>query len=411
MFRSAQRRPDGRQSLQQAVGDATCVDCRAALSDNDTANRRRQETGGTDMLSDDEQFMRRALALAARGRGRAEPNPLVGAVVVKDGCVRGEGFHQRFGEAHAEINAIRAAGTACKDGTLYVTLEPCTGRHKKTPPCCDAVIKAGLGRVVIGARDPTQEPAVPRLEAAGIAVTCAVLEPQCRRMIAPFLKLQTEGKPYVIAKWAMTADGKIATVTGDARWISAADSRKLVHQWRGEVDAVLVGIGTVKADNPLLTCRIPEGRNPKRVVLDSNAALSPDSKLVRSTHEAPLLVACLESAPEAACRRLTEAGCRVLRLRGRNERVDVDELLARLGEMRVTNLLVEGGAEVFSGLFEHQMVDEVRIFVAPKLAGGTGRTPVAGAGIRLMGDAIQLEYFEWQRVGPDILLIGTVPRG
>ena len=310
---------------------------------------------------------------------------------------------------------------ACRGATLYVTLEPCTGLHKKTPPCCDAVLKAGFRRVVIGASDPTQESAVPRLEAAGIAVTTGVLEEECRRMIAPFLKLRARGMPYVIAKWAMTADGKIATVTGESRWISSEASRDLVHQWRNQVDAVLVGIGTVLRDDPLLTCRpfdfaqggpeqlskgrIPEARNPLRIVLDAEARIPLTSRLVATAREAPLLIACLASVPEARRRRLIRAGCRVLPLPGARGRVDAETLLRALGAERITNLMVEGGAGVLADFFEHRLVDEVRIFIAPKLFGGAAAPgPIAGKGIPSPADAMKLRDAVWTPVGDDMLL-------
>lgn len=363
----------------------------------------------TQPSGNDEYWMRRAIELAARGKGRVEPNPPVGAVIVKQGDIVGEGYHEKFGGHHAEVNAMAAAGEACEGATLYVTLEPCTGRHKKTPPCCDAVIRATFHRVVIGLHDPTQESAVPRLEAAGIEVTCGVLEAECRRLVAAFLKLNLEGKPYVIAKWAMTADGKIATVAGDSKWISSDASRELVHQWRDEVDAVLVGSGTVRQDDPLLTCRRPGGRNPMRIILDAHASLPLESRLIGSVEEAPVLVACLDTAPAAACTELTESGCRVLRFEAVGDRVDVEALLRRLGSDRLTNVMIEGGGEVLAYAFEHGLVDEVRVFISPKLVGGA-KAPAAlgGAGIKCVADAIQLEDVEWRRVGGDMLLTGVV---
>ena len=359
----------------------------------------------------DGRWMRRALELAAKGKGRVEPNPPVGAVIVKDDKVVGEGFHERFGAPHAEVNAIAAAGEARKGGTLYVTLEPCTGLNKKTPPCCDAVIKAGLLRIVIGTRDPTQEPAAPRLEAAGMEVTTGVLEAECRKLIAPFLRLRLDGRPYVIAKWAMTADGKIATVSGDSKWISSEPARELVHRWRSEVDAVLVGIGTVRRDDPLLTCRIPGGRNPRRIILDENASLRLDSQLAQSLGEAPLTVACLHTAPAEACENISKAGATVVRLSGQNARVSLRELLQKLGAEQVTNLMVEGGGEVLSDFFQHRLIDEVRVFIAPKLVGGAAApTPVGGTGIQLMSDAVQLADVTWAPVGDDMLLTGRLKR-
>ncbi|MGD1000737.1 MAG: bifunctional diaminohydroxyphosphoribosylaminopyrimidine deaminase/5-amino-6-(5-phosphoribosylamino)uracil reductase RibD [Candidatus Brocadiia bacterium] len=369
----------------------------------------------------DVRWMRRALELAAQGRGRAEPNPPVGAVIVRRGKLVGEGFHERFGGPHAEIRAMDAAAGACRGATLYVTLEPCTGLSKKTPPCCDAVLKAGFRRVVIGAGDPTQQSAVPRLEAAGIAVVTGVLEKECLRMIAPFLKLRARGMPYVIAKWAMTADGKIATVTGESRWISSDASRDLVHRWRNQADAVLVGIGTVLRDDPLLTCRpfefaqggpeqlskdrVTEARNPLRIVLDAEARIPLTSRLVATAREAPLLIACLASVPPARRRRLTGAGCRVLPLRGARGRVDAEQLLRALGAERITNLMVEGGAGVLADFFDHRLVDEVRIFIAPKLFGGAAAPgPIGGKGIPSPADAMKLRDAVWTPVGRDMLL-------
>ena len=358
--------------------------------------------------SEDVRWMRRALELAAKGKGRVEPNPPVGAVIIRDGRLIGEAYHERFGGPHAEIRAMEAAGD-CGGATLYVTLEPCTGLKKKTPPCCDAVIKAGFRRVVIGTNDPTQERALPPLDAAGIEVSSGVLEEDCRRMIAPFVKLRTKGMPYVIAKWAMTADGKIATVTGESRWISSEPARELVHQWRNQVDAVLIGLGAARRDDPLLTCRIAGGRNPTRIVLDANAELPADSRLISSIHEAPLIVACLTSAPEEKCRMLSNAGCRVLQLPGREAEVDVEALLRCLGAEDVTNLMIEGGGEVSGYLFDHGLVDEVRIFIAPKLFGGrSAPSPVGGQGILSPADALNLKHVTWTQVGSDMLLTGTV---
>jgi diaminohydroxyphosphoribosylaminopyrimidine deaminase/5-amino-6-(5-phosphoribosylamino)uracil reductase len=361
-----------------------------------------------DGTAGDIRWMRRALELAARGRGRVEPNPPVGAVIVRRGTLIGEGFHEKFGGPHAEIRAMTAASGACRGATLYVTLEPCTGLDKKTPPCCDAVLKAGFRRVVIGASDPTQRSAVPRLQAAGIAVMTGVLEKECRRMIAPFLKLRALGIPYVIAKWAMTADGKIATVTGESRWISSDASRDLVQQWRNQADALLVGIGTVLRDDPLLTCRIPEGHNPLRIVLDAEARIPLTSRLVATARAAPLVIACLPLVSPARRRRLADAGCRVLPLRGARGRVEPEELLRALGAERITNLMIEGGASVLADFFEHRLVDEVRIFIAPKLFGGAAAPgPIAGHGIASPADALKLQDPVWTQLGADMLLTAT----
>jgi diaminohydroxyphosphoribosylaminopyrimidine deaminase/5-amino-6-(5-phosphoribosylamino)uracil reductase len=355
-------------------------------------------------MTDDTQWMRRALELAARGRGRVEPNPPVGAVIVRDERVIAEGWHERFGGPHAEARAIENARGDTAGDTLYVTLAPCTGLKKKTPPCCDAVLRAGFRRVVIGVPDPTQESAADRLRAAGVEVVTGTLAAECERMVAPFLKLKLRQRPWVIAKWAMSADGRIATATGDSRWISCEASRALVHQWRNQIDAILVGIGTARRDDPELTCRIESGRNPCRIVLDSHASLSPESRLVRTLDKAPVVVACLESAPEEARRRLAAAGCRVMPLPAQQGRVDADALLLALGAEKMTNLMVEGGAQVLGHFFDRRLVDEARIFVAPLIIGGAAPGPVAGAGAQQLAQALRGEVIDCVRSGADVLV-------
>src|SRR3954451_1208374 len=244
--------------------------------------------------------MPRALELAERGRGHVEPNPLVGAVIVRDGRVVGEGWHQRYGEAHAEVHALAAAGAAARGATLYVTLEPCC-HHGKTPPCTDAVLRAGVGRVVASMLDPNPLVAgkgAERLRAAGVAVEIGVGEAEARRLNAPYLKLLRTGRPYVHLKWAMTLDGKICTRTGDSKWISNEASRRRVHELRGRVDAILVGVGTALADDPQLTARPRGPRTATRIVLDSRGRLPPTSLLAATARIVPTLVATTAAAPE-----------------------------------------------------------------------------------------------------------------
>lgn len=357
----------------------------------------------------DEFFMRRALDLARLGLASVEPNPMVGAVVVRDGEIVGEGYHQRYGEPHAEPNAIAAAGERCRGATLYVSLEPCTRTKKKTPPCCDAVIRAGFSRVVIGARDPVQEPAVPRLREAGIEVVTGVLQEDAEALIAPFLTLYLKQRPFVIAKWAMTLDGRIATTGGDSKWISCEASRERVHQWRSQINAVLIGAGTARRDDPLLTCRCPGGRNPLRIVIDPTASLATESRLVQTTAEAPFMIVCHESAPESERKRLEGAGCRVLAVGGNRESLDLTALLRVLGSERLTYLMVEGGAATLAHFFEVECVDEVRAFVAPRIAGGADAPgAVGGAGAGAMAEAIKLTRVAWERIGDDLLLTGRI---
>jgi diaminohydroxyphosphoribosylaminopyrimidine deaminase/5-amino-6-(5-phosphoribosylamino)uracil reductase len=352
--------------------------------------------------------MRQALALAERGRGAVEPNPLVGAVLVRDGLCVGEGWHQQFGGPHAEVHALQAAGEAARGATLYVTLEPCC-HHGKTPPCTDAVLRAGVARVVAAMPDPFPQVAgggLAQLRTAGLAVEVGLCEPESRRLNAPYLKLLSTRRPYVHAKWAMTLDGKIATRTGDSKWISNPASRRLVHQLRGRVDAILVGAGTALADNPQLTARPPGPRTALRIVLDSTGRLPIESILVQTAHDTPTLLATTARIGER--RALFEAhGVEVLLLPG--DRPRPADLLDELGRRRFTNVLVEGGSEVLGSFLDAGELDEVHIFIAPRLAGGAlARTPVAGAGVETIAEALTLAEWSMQGVQGDLYIHGQV---
>ena len=332
------------------------------------------------MHTDDESWMRRALAMAERGRGWVEPNPLVGAVIVRDGAIVGEGWHQQFGQAHAEVNALAQAGAAARGATLYVTLEPCC-HHGKTPPCTDAVIAAGIARVVAALADPFPQVAgqgAALLRAAGIPIEFGVCATDARRQNAPYFKLLATGRSYVHAKWAMSLDGKIATRTGDSKWISNEASRRRVHELRGRMDAILVGIGTALADDPLLTARPPGARTACRVVLDSKARLPVHSQLANTARQVPTLIVTRTNDATA----LAASGCEILTLSNEPEgRPGVAALLAEMGRRRWTNLLVEGGSTIFGTFFDLGAVDEAHIFVVPKLIGGArSKTPVGGRG-------------------------------
>ena len=354
-----------------------------------------------------ESFMRQAIGLALRGRGRVEPNPMVGAVLVREGRVVGKGLHERFGGAHAEVNALDQAGEAARGADLYVTLDPCC-RHGKQPPCVDAILAAGVGRAIIGAADPTQGEAAGILRRGGVEVIQGFLRDECDAVVAPFIKLRTRGRPWVTAKWAMTADGRIATRTGDSRWISGPASRRKAHELRALSDAIIIGVGTALADDPLLTCRIPGGRNPMRVALDRQARLPLESRLVRTTDEAPVCVF-VKRPPEARARALRAAGCEVIDLAERDEEPDFDAALAALGERDITHALVEGGARVLAAAFQARSVDEVRVFIAPKIVGGDDAPgPVAGAGVELMAGAIALTSPRWSVIDGDALLEARV---
>jgi diaminohydroxyphosphoribosylaminopyrimidine deaminase/5-amino-6-(5-phosphoribosylamino)uracil reductase len=361
--------------------------------------------------------MARALALAARGLGCVEPNPMVGCVLVREGQTVGEGFHQRFGESHAEINALASAGHAAKGATAYVTLEPCC-HHGKTPPCTQAFIRAGVARVVVPLQDPFSQVAgrgIAELRSAGIECQIGVRSADANWLLAPYRKLVTTGRPWIIAKWAMTLDGKLATHSGDSRWISSEASRAVVHQLRGRVDAVMVGGGTARADDPLLTARPADLADLKRVatriVVDSAATLPLNSRLAQTAADVPVLLAASNDAAPEACRHLADAGVEIVHFPGsHNERLDA--LLAELGRRRLTNVLVEGGNRLLGALFDLRAIDEVHVFIAPKLAGGgAAPTPVGGAGIEQMADALKLADIAIEELGGDVYVHGRLRPG
>jgi len=358
-----------------------------------------------------ERFMRRALALAKGGRGRVEPNPMVGCVIVRGAQVVGEGYHERFGEDHAEVNALLAAGDAAKGADMYVTLEPCA-HHGKTPPCAEAVIRAEVGRVIAAVRDPnpqTRGRGFDRLRAAGIDIVEGVLEEDATRLNAPFFKLIRTGMPYVTLKWAMTLDGKIAARSGDSKWVTGERARERVHEMRDWSDAILVGINTVLADDPALTCRKPGGRNPIRGVLDSGARTPTDSQIVATARDIRTVIASRGGADDARVETLRKRGCEVWLDAGPGPRVDMKWLLTKLGKAPVTNLLVEGGGEVIAAFLESGLADRVAAFIAPKIAGGRDApSPVQGEGIERMADALRLRRVQWSRLGEDFLIEGDL---
>lgn len=358
--------------------------------------------------------MERALELARRGEGLVEPNPMVGAVVLDSaGATLGEGWHACFGGPHAEVAALAAAGRDARGATLVVTLEPCC-HHGKTPPCTDAVLAAGIARVVVGAVDPAAHASgqgIAKLRAAGVEVIEGVASERTARLIAPFTMLATAGRPWVLAKWAMSLDGHIAAATGESRWISSEASRAVVHRLRGRVDGILVGIGTALADDPLLTARPSGARQPLRIVLDSRARLPLESKLVQTAAEHPTLLAV---GPEAEASRMTllrDSGVEVWQSEETDSAVRLADLLAELGRRKQTNLLVEGGPTVLGGLFDAGLVDEVQAFVAPKIIGGAAApAAVGGVGITSMQKAPRLSIESIESLGDDCFIRGLVTR-
>ncbi len=354
--------------------------------------------------------MRLALRLARRGVGRVSPNPLVGAVVVRGGAVVGRGYHAAYGGDHAEVMALRDAGEAAQGATIYVNLEPCnhTGH---TPPCTQAILKAGIRRVVIGMRDPN--PDVPGggadlLRAKGLMVTEDVLESQCRRLNEIFVHFITRKTPFVIMKIAATLDGKTATRTGQSQWITGERSLRQVHRLRGAVDAIMVGIGTVLHDNPMLTCRAPHPpRQPIRIVVDTTLKLPEDAALVTSVGTAPLLVATGPAVDQGKRKRLESRGVEILSLPLYNKKVDLKVLMRQLGERKVTSILLEGGSRLNASVLAEGIARKVMIFFAPKILGGqASRSMFHEPSPDTLSEAVPVTSWEVRRVGEDFLFQG-----
>ncbi|QEC48649.1 bifunctional diaminohydroxyphosphoribosylaminopyrimidine deaminase/5-amino-6-(5-phosphoribosylamino)uracil reductase RibD [Baekduia soli] len=363
----------------------------------------------------DHQFLTRAIDLAGRGRGRVHPNPVVGAVVVKDGVVLGEGWHAEYGGAHAEVNAIADCDGADLTGaTIYVSLEPCC-HQGKTPPCTDAILAAGISRVVVAADDPTIKASgrglgILRDEGVTVDVAGGELAARARLSNQAFRKLARTGRPWVLFKSAMTLDGKVATRTGDSKWISSDTSRALAHRWRASVDAVAVGIGTALADDPQLTARIddsdgPPLRQPRRVIFDATARLPLDSKLVAEVHTVPLTVVVSRAAHRSATDALETAGADVIVATGQNEPGRVRSALDQLGERGVAAILLEGGPHLAGAFLDAGEIDEVRLFLAPLLLGGSkARDPLEGEGVERISEALRALTLDCERVADDILV-------
>lgn len=343
---------------------------------------------GSSSKTFDETMMRRALALARKGEGRVEPNPLVGCVIARDGRIIGEGYHRRFGGPHAEIEALESCTRDPRGATVYVSLEPCC-HHGKTPPCTDALIRGGVARVVTPLRDPNSMvngAGIRALHEAGITVQTGVLADEAAEVLAPFLTRVRLGRPYVIAKWAQSLDGVLVTPPGQSRWISCERSRRIVHRLRARVDAILVGVGTVVADNPLLTARdVPLRREAARVILDGQLRIPLSAKVVATAKTTPTLVFTTPQAEKTKkAESLSRKGVEVIACRAKNGRLLAGDCLSRLADREVTNLLVEGGPAILHAMLTVGMTDEVWLFLAPKIIGGRSQahsllsTPACG---------------------------------
>lgn len=352
------------------------------------------------------EYMRYAIALAKMGEGHVNPNPLVGAVIVQDGRVIGEGYHAKYGELHAERMAIESLKGSATGADMYVTLEPCC-HYGKQPPCTDVIIDAGIKRVYIGSADPNPLIAgkgIRMLEMAGIEVVTDVLRQECDALNTIFFHYITTHRPYVIMKYAMTMDGKIAAYTGKSQWITGEQAREHVQHTRNRCMGIMVGIGTVLSDNPRLTCRLEGGANPVRIVCDSHLAIPMDSYLVQSAGEAPVYVATI-SEDEDRIRRLEEAGVHVLITPEYQGFVNLQNLMEQLGSLNIDSVLLEGGGTLNYSAMAAGIVNQVQVYIAPKIVGGDGRfTPVKGLGVEHPGEAYMFQEPRVLHLGEDVLL-------
>jgi diaminohydroxyphosphoribosylaminopyrimidine deaminase/5-amino-6-(5-phosphoribosylamino)uracil reductase len=363
---------------------------------------------------EDALYMAEALHLAEKARGRTSPNPMVGAVVVKEGRLIGKGYHTKAGAAHAEIEAFQDAQESLQGATLYVTLEPCC-MYGKTPPCTEAILRVGIRRVVAAMIDP--DPRVngkgfQQLREAGIDVEVGLLEHEARRLNEAFIKYTTTGLPFVISKFAMSLNGKITTKTGDSKYITNEASRAYVHRLRDQVDAIMVGIDTVLADDPLLTNRLPDacGKNPQRIIVDTHLSMPLTAKIVKNVSEATTTIFTGEHVDQQKVRQLRKNGVDIQTITyDTGKKLNLQRVFEVLGERKMLSVLLEDSAEINGSVFRHNLVDKVLVFIAPLIIGGKeARSPVEGTGIEKLCDAIKLSQVTTQRFGEDILVEGYV---
>lgn len=363
-----------------------------------------------------EKYMRAALDLAEKGLGYVSPNPMVGAVIERCGEIIAEGYHKKYGMPHAEVEALKAfkeSGYAAgKDDVMYVTLEPCN-HYGKTPPCTEAIMASGIKNLVVAMTDPNPLVAgkgIKRLRDNGIEVTVGVLESEAKKLNKVFIKNMTDKRPFCTAKWAMTLDGKMATDSGDSQWISSEPSRRLVHEWRKQCDAVLVGSGTATHDNPRLNVRMVEGDNPYRVVIDSKAALSIDSNLVKCPDPDKTIVVAGENADKEKIEALRGAGVEVATVKELDGRVDLKEAYQYLASRKLMNLFCEAGPVLQGALLQAGLIDSVLTFVSPKISGGSLNSPFSTMKLKSMSEAVLLDEVSLEIVGEDILIKADVRR-
>ena len=363
---------------------------------------------------DDEHFMKMALALAEKGQGFTSPNPMVGAVIVKESKVIGSGYHQSFGEAHAEVNAIEDAGAQAKGATLYVNLEPCN-HTGKTPPCSRKILEAGIQRVVMAMEDPNTIAGGGALflKEHGVEVHAGVCEAAAKKLNEAFIKYVSQKQPFVVLKCAATLDGRIATRTGDSKWVTGEKARRFVHQLRHAVDAILVGIGTIHADDPSLTTRLESDRglDPVRIVLDTQLSISPDARILQLESNSDTILFTGDSVTEAKKKKIIKDGVRVIERPLKESQIDLKSLMAELGSMGISSLLIEGGSRVIASALRSGVIDKVNFFYAPKILGGDDGIPICqGQGPELMKDSTRLKDIRVQRFDDDVMIEGYIEK-
>ena len=372
--------------------------------------------GGSDFfMQKKEEYMRRALELARKGEGHTSPNPMVGCVVVKDGRIISEGYHEKYGEFHAERNALTRCTEDTAGADLYVTLEPCC-HQGKTPPCTDIIIEKKIARVFVGSMDSNPLVAgkgVQILRDHGIYVETGILDAECRKLNEVFYHYIATKTPFVVMKYAMTLDGKISCATGDSKWVTGEIARTQVHRMRGRYRGIMVGIGTVLADDPMLNCRVEGGVDPVRIICDSNLHIPTESQIVKTASDIETIVACSQEALESErkqekIRRLKEAGIQIIGTEGAHG-VNLVELMKKLGGQNIDSILLEGGGTLNASALEDGIVNKVYAYIAGKLIGGMdARSPVEGMGIDRMADAITLQNMEIEKLGDDFCIVGYV---
>lgn len=360
-----------------------------------------------------EKYMKVAIAQAKKAVGRVSPNPMVGAVLVKKGEIIGLGYHHQAGSPHAEINVLKKAGKKARNADLYVNLEPCC-HYGRTPPCVDAIIESGIKRIMIGITDPNplvSGKGIARLKSAGTTTQVGVLEEACSKLNEVYLKYITKKIPFVILKVASSLDGKIATRSGDSRGITAQESLRFVHRLRDQCDALMVGIGTVQADNPLLTTRLKGkvGKDPIRVIVDSSLRISPQARLFNSHSQAGVIIATTQKAPRGKKERLEKIGAKVITVGSANGKVDLKKLMVALGKLEITSLLIEGGTKIITSALKDDIVDKIFFFYAPKILGGHAAHGItAGEGVEYVNQALTVQDLKVKRQGEDVLVEGYI---